>query len=697
VREVGGVSPVSVATTTMAPTSSTRYDGDGHAVSTTDANGHTSTTAYDPLGRAVVQTNPVSGTSIMTYTATELTQQRDAQGNVTAYSYDQAGRRTLTTEPVTGTVQYQYDAVGNTVAITNADTVGNPLSVETRIYDALNRVTSDSVTGPGSPPTTLTTLTAYTRDGQTAVTKQPNTDTTTTSYDLADEPLTTTLLSNGTTTTEGTYSYDGAGNQATRTDTDGRTVTTVYDPDNRVTQTTATGGGTVTVATTLGYDPDGNTVAETAQTTDSAPGGQVQVSTHAATYDAGDRVATETDNGLTTVYGYDAQGQQRVATVQDGQTAIATALDAEGRVTSISEGAGNAGPYVSSFTYNTNDQLQAFTLPGGVQESVQYDPNSQVVGVTALGPNTNGLFTYLNSQYQYTYDAAHRVNSTTTLSGTDSLLYDGPGRLARETQQTDHQIIATGGTYAWTYDANGNILTATDDTGATDVYTYSTTIRNELTAMGATGEPVTKTTAYSYDGHGNVTSIANTAPPTDKNALVQHLSYDGQGRVNQVTYLDHNNGNTTTTITIAYNADGQRSDYTYTPQGQPPLDTQFQYRNGELAQQRVISDTATGPVVIYTNTYLYGPAGMPLELLHTQPGQSVARYWYILDGQGSVVALTDANGSVVDRYAYDSWGESTSDDRTNEHVPQQLRYQGQYYDEKLTWYWMPDGQVLILL
>jgi len=693
VREVGGVGPVSVATTTMAPTSSTRYDGDGHAVSTTDANGHTATTAYDPLGRAVVQTNPISGTSIMTYTATELQQQRDAQGNVTAYSYDSAGRRTLVTEPVAGTVQYQYDAVGNTVAITNADTVGTPLSVETRIYDALNRVTSDSVTGPGSPPTTLTTLTAYTRNGQTAVTQQPNGDTTTTSYDLADEALSTMLLSNGTTTTEGTYGYDGAGNQNTSTDTDGRTVSTVYDPANRVTQTTATGGGTVTVATTMGYDPDGNTVAQTAQTTDSAHPGQAQVATHAATYDAGDRVATETDNGLTTVYGYDAQGQQRVATVQDGQTAIATARDAEGRVSSISEGVGNAGPYVSNFSYNTNDQLQAFTLPGGVQESVQYDPNSQVTGVTANGPNTNGTFTYLNSQYNYTYDAANRVNSTTTLSGTDALAYDGASRLASETQQTGHQIIARGGAYGWTYDANGNIQTAIDDTGATDVYTYSTTIRDELTQMGATDNPVTKTNAYSYDGRGDVTGIANTAATNDKNALVQHLSYDSQGRVTQVTYLDHGNGNTTTTISIAYNADGERSEYAFAPQGQPPLDTQFQYRNGQLAEQRVVSDTtANGPVVIYTNTYLYGPQGEPFELLHAQPGQTVARYWYTLDGQGSVVALTDANGSVVDRYAYDSWGESTSDDRVNEHVPQQLRYKAQYYDEKLTWYWTPDNR-----
>jgi len=222
-------------------------------------------------------------------------------------------------------------------------------------------------------------------------------------------------------------------------------------------------------------------------------------------------------------------------------------------------------------------------------------------------------------------------------------------------------VLAKGGAYGWTYDANGNLLTAVDDTSATDVYTYSTTIRDELTQMGATDNPVTKTNAYSYDGRGNVTGIANTAQPTDKNALVQHLSYDSQGRVNGVTYLDHGNGHTTTTITIGYNADGQRSDYTYTPQGQPTLDIQFQYRNGELAEQRVISDTTngTGPVVIYTNTYLYGPQGEPLELLHAQPGQATGRYWYETDSQGSVVSLTDSRGNVVDRYAYDSWGKST--------------------------------------
>jgi len=424
-------------------------------------------------------------------------------------------------------------------------------------------------------------------------------------------------------------------------------------------------------------------VAQTVQTTDSAHPGQTQVSTHGATYDARDQQSGETADGVVTAYGYDAVGQRRTQSLLAG--VITRTLDTAGRVTEIDENADGTGPYSSVYSNfdRATGQALTFQLGDGVAGLRAFDGANRPTGVSyynVSGPNPNTALTY---------DGAGRVNSTTTLSGTDSLGYDGANRLTSETEQPGStQIIAKGGAYHWTYDGNGNILTATDDTGATDLYTYSVSIPNELTAMGATGDPLTKTTAYSYDGSGNVTGIANTAPANDKNALVQRLSYDGQGRINQVTYLDHSNGNTTTTISIAYNAQGQRAEYAIAPQGQPTLDTRFTYRDGQLAQQQVISNTPNGPLPVYTNLYLYGPNGEPLELIHTQPGQPTGRYWYETDSQGSVITLTDSRGSVVDRYAYDSWGESTSDDRTNEHVPQQLRYKAQYYDEKLTWYWL---------
>jgi len=49
-----------------------------------------------------------------------------------------------------------------------------------------------------------------------------------------------------------------------------------------------------------------------------------------------------------------------------------------------------------------------------------------------------------------------------------------------------------------------------------------------------------------------------------------------------------------------------------------------------------------------------------------------------------VVALTDAGGSVVDRYAYGVWGSVVS---SSEAVPRRLRYAGYWYDAELGWYW----------
>ncbi|HEY8285688.1 MAG TPA: RHS repeat-associated core domain-containing protein [Chloroflexota bacterium] len=97
------------------------------------------------------------------------------------------------------------------------------------------------------------------------------------------------------------------------------------------------------------------------------------------------------------------------------------------------------------------------------------------------------------------------------------------------------------------------------------------------------------------------------------------------------------------------------------------------------AQTVVVSGTTS-----YTDTYVYSQHGMPLELLRTTNGV-LNRYWYERDGLGNVVALTDSNGTVVDQYAYDLWGTPTT---VSETVPQQLRYQGYWYDNELAWYWL---------
>ena len=50
------------------------------------------------------------------------------------------------------------------------------------------------------------------------------------------------------------------------------------------------------------------------------------------------------------------------------------------------------------------------------------------------------------------------------------------------------------------------------------------------------------------------------------------------------------------------------------------------------------------------------------------------------------MALTDVNGNVVDRYAYDVWGSAIAA-QTSESVAQPLRYGSYWYDDDLAWYW----------
>jgi YD repeat-containing protein len=366
--------------TTTTPVETTGYDGDGNTVRTTDALGAVTTSSYDPLGRQVATTNPVSGTMLMTYTATELAAPQDMAGNVSRDAYDGAGRLILASDPATGTVGYGYDAVGNTVAITAGDTSGAITQQETRGYDAWDHAITDTVGGPGSPA--LTTLTAYDLDGNVAQTEQPNGNTTYNSYDLADQ-LTEGLIYPHPVGAPGAndaaysaYGYDAAGNVVVSIDADGRSTATTRDGDNRTVQdTSVTGDGATVITTTMGYDPDGNTLRQTQQT--QGPTGPAQTHTITNTYNAADWEMSTTNDGLLTRYGYDAAGQQRSHTIVDGTTPVTSTLDAAGRTTSIAEGLGGSGPYTSTYGYNRNDLPISATMPGAVQEQVGYDSNSR--------------------------------------------------------------------------------------------------------------------------------------------------------------------------------------------------------------------------------------------------------------------------------------------------------------------------------
>jgi len=684
--------------TTTQPVQATSYDADGNVVRETDGKGDTTTSSYDPLGRLVAQTNPVSGTLFSVYNATELASQQDPQGNVTAYNYDAAGRTIGQADPLTGTVQYGYDAVGNTVAMTMGDSGGGVAQIETMGYDALDRVTTDTVTAPATG--TVTTLTAYDQDGNVAQTVQPRGDVTYNVYDAADR-LTAVEIDAAPISKAGAvtharyeaYSYDAAGNVVQSTDADNRTTTTQYDGDTRPVgsvDTATDSSGTTTITTTTGYDPNGNTVSRA--TTTQKPDGTSETHTATSNYNANDQPTGTTDDGYGTSYGYDAADQVRSETTSDGATSFTNNLDAAGRVTSVAEGAGGAGSYTSQFGYNADSLPTTIALPGGVSEQASYDADSNLTGLTVAGPTMGTITNTLSTTYGYSYNGQGLETSETTISGTDTVAHDpATGRLSSDCgTQVEVQNTADH-CYHWTYDGNGNVASQVADNGQVESYTYDPARPNTLTQTHAPGYP-NPDTYYSYDGNGDTTSITSpvTGSLTAPGAINTSLAYDAEGRVTQVAHRD----NTPFVATLAYDAQGRRARYTVVMSGTVIDDERFSYRGGALGSVVAVTATvnATGTVTSrgsYTDTYIDGPQGEPLEFVRAANGQT-NRYFYVLDGRGSVVAVTDASGKVVDRYNYDLWGEPIGKDYQT--VPQQLRYAGYWYDGELQWYWLAGRQ-----
>ncbi|MEK4186739.1 RHS repeat-associated core domain-containing protein [Paenibacillus sp. FSL L8-0494] len=60
-------------------------------------------------------------------------------------------------------------------------------------------------------------------------------------------------------------------------------------------------------------------------------------------------------------------------------------------------------------------------------------------------------------------------------------------------------------------------------------------------------------------------------------------------------------------------------------------------------------------------------------------------YYYLYNGHGDVVQMVDTSGAVVNSYAYDVWGNITSQ---KEEIPNPFKYTGEVYDEETGLYYL---------
>ena len=425
------------------------------------------------------------------------------------------------------------------------------------------------------------------------------------------------------------------------------------------------------------------------------------------------------DNGYRRVHAYDALGRpSSTATVLDNPALPATVSvayeAATGRVASKTWPTG----YQASYQYTAAGYLQKVTAggSGGFSQTVtfevsamdakghvtQYKQGGQVTTVRAYDDATGRLKTVTATRngfasagvlaHAYTYDSlgnlVARIDNSPGAGTQEGFTYDTLNRL--QTYTILGGAIGSTQTTDVTYDPRGNILFKSD----VGRYWYDPDRPNRLTnitldappGMATTG---TATLSYGFDdtrpgaqtvngvtfGNGNL-MFTVTHDTVNNRHTYRGETYTSFNMPAQFTYSNFVNGAATTAdrvLSFVYGPEHQRIKQQVQLTSNAP--TAYSagvtwYLNGAdgqaLTYEKEIKDSG-----ITEHKHYVEAAGVVFALfvsrtgnLAGQPATSI-RYFHH-DHLGSVAAISDEAGQVIERLAYDPWGKRRKVDGTRD-------------------------------
>lgn len=640
------------------------YDAAGLLTTITDPRGNQTRVVYDTERRAVSVTrvtdpkNGAGSTTKFAYTSAEKkTVVTDARGNDTTYKYDDGNKVTKVTDAKGKSRDVSYNSRGNVTTFLDAGQ-STPLKFD---YDPTDdNVTTITLPTSGTAnfkyedeenPHFPTSIFDFNNESETEPTYAYDYDgkgNLTSATDKLGNKHTYEYNSNGTLAklTDArnnvtTYTYDSLGHQTKITPpsplkpmtftfdslsrmtsvTDGNAKKAIftYDAMDRVVKITYADGTSIA----YGYDANGNLTSRQ----DSGSGKVI------LTYDALNRVVKETPPSLggLLAYTYDAVGN--LTSVSDDGGTAKYEYDSVNMVTSLTDPKGNKTTFGYDDDQNT---LRTKTVyPNGVEMAMQYDDSSRLTEIKATKTSSNEIL----NRFAYSYtsptgaDTALRQSVTDEDGNKTTYSYDGVNRLtgaktkSSAGQETDSR--------EYSYDATSN-LTRKNENGTITSFAYNAA--NQMcwsfageSSAACTAAPAGSTT-FAYDGAGNLVSTSKGLALV-YNAKNQTTSMKPPGGVAEL--MKYQNADQTRRIEkgkarFGYNLLGLTAE---TNGGSGTANTTYFTRDnkGTLVSQR-------------------------------SPGDKT--HYYLFDGLGSVVGLTDASGNVVAEYDYEPWGQQTTAEPT---------------------------------
>jgi RHS repeat-associated protein len=349
---------------------------------------------------------------------------------------------------------------------------------------------------------------------------------------------------------------------------------------------------------------------------------------------------------VTTINSHNGLDQPTAITDANGVSSILTyQLVAEKSLLKTS----TIGNNTTTYAYYADGRLQSITLPSGNTVTYEYDDNNRLAAIqNHLGErtqytldsagnttgvsikNSGGSQTYSHS---YGFDELGRlINSANFESDSIDYAYDGDKNLSLVTEpgslSTANLVDALGRIDQIT-DADGNVI----DMG----YETSSSILNETVQ-----DQRYNTTAYQYDGFGNVISLSS--PDTGTTSFV----YDAAGNLTQKTDAKFE------TVSYSYDALNRLTGISYSDPSQNVVYSYDNTSNNNQGIGRLTAVTKQGNTISYT----YDDRGNAVASSHQVNGEN-----YLLNQHFDQDNLLDQiaypSGRIVD-YSRNSAGQITS-------------------------------------
>jgi len=569
-------------------------------------------------------------------------------------------------------VEYEYDEYGNVKKVTNADgdtqLLYNSLD---QLIELIAPVLSGETEGyktklSYTPNLKLEKIQAQLGSAFDTATCQ----TTDYTYNILDKLQTVTdSLGNVTTyeydnndnlnlirdaeTKETTYEYDERDLPWKATDAEGNVTIFTYDLNGNLSTIEDAKGNT----TTYGYDgldrlrlikyPDGTTEAFGYDAVGNITGYKTRAGEEIAyTYNALNLVESKTVSGATTSYLYDVAG--RLAEVDDNGSVTEYYYDTLGRVSLVEDAEGRQVEYL----YDSMHRRSELEYPDDSLITYHYDEMGRLTDIKQSGTTVLA---------HYDYDELSRRTALTYNNGT-SAGYDYEDKtadddLGNRLEQIDNNINGTHIIFDYTYDAVGNRLSEIAD-GTPHDYIYDFVY--QLTNVDSPSTPT-----YSYDSVGNrLTMDDGTLISYTPNNLNQYTTNsDG-------TYSYNSNGCLTGDGSYTYDYDSENrlvsiaslAVYEYDYLGRRiskttgGVTTEYVYDDDQVIAE--YDDSVIQGTFVLVRKFIYGP-GIDEPIIMIAKGTPDQYYYYHFDGLGSVVALSDNTGTIVERYEYDVYGDTT--------------------------------------